>query len=321
MPVDRRERGLAPTLALLALLALLTAPASLARAQEPAAEGVAVEEEEEQPAQVNGRAGVFQMTDQQFNIWVFGNLPDSKGARSKLESQLLTQLDDLDRICDLTDDQRLKLELAASGDMKHFFDRIDEKRRKYSAKTYDQNKISEIFQELQPLQQIYNNGLFARDSLFQKTILRTLDTGQSERYQDLQRERTAYRFRAKVDQLAAELGRSLGLRAAQRQQLVKLMRERIPPFRKSGQYDNYALMYKLSKLADTEVKPLLDESQFKVFKIQVQNAQNLKQFLKQQGYFDDDPEETADPVPAKPKGEAEDAPEPDEGHEPEDPAR
>lgn len=281
-----------PAIRLALLLTLLAAPG--ARAQEPVEGGVPVnaqgDEEGAVEAQVNGgRVGVFELNDQQFYIWVFNNNTDLKTARAKLEAQIAAQLDDLARTCGLSDAQRLKLQLAAAGDIKHFFDRVAEKRRKFSKKTYDQNKISDIFSELQPLQQTYNNGVFTTDSMFRKSIGQTLDSSQNDRYESLQRDRLAYRFNTKVDLLAAELGRSLGLSSAQRQKLVTLIKERIKPFRKSGQYDHYALMYKLSTIPEADLKAILDEPQLKVLERLEQNAKNLGQFLRQQGYFEDEP--------------------------------
>ena len=51
---------------------------------------------------------------------------------------------------------------------------VDEKRRKFDKVKNDQNKIGEIYQELQPLQMALNSGLFSEGSIFSKTLKKVL---------------------------------------------------------------------------------------------------------------------------------------------------
>ena len=111
-----------------ALLAIVGAGQS-ARAQQ------IDDDEEEAPAQPVMRGGfnAFVMNDAQFDQWVFGNMGVANAgvARNKLDSLLTLHVDDLERTCGLTPVQKKKLLLAGRGDIKRFFDRIDDLRKKF----------------------------------------------------------------------------------------------------------------------------------------------------------------------------------------------
>ena len=66
----------------------------------------------------------FEMNEANFDQWVFQNNGKAKQAREKINVRLKLQLDELNRICQLTDTQKQKLTLAASSDIKRFFDFI-----------------------------------------------------------------------------------------------------------------------------------------------------------------------------------------------------
>ena len=128
------------------------------------------------PAPVNAMAAVmipqahnFDQMDQ----WVFGRLGGSAGARSKLDSSLLLRIDDLDRVCRITEAQKNKLRLAGRGDIKRFFDKVEALKRKFQQGQNDPN--TNIWQEIQPLQVELNAGLFGDNSIYAKTIRRHLE--------------------------------------------------------------------------------------------------------------------------------------------------
>src|SRR5208283_5075319 len=110
-----------------------------------------VEEEAEANAAAQPARGVWVMTDDQFDQWVFGGPRNSKAGRNKLDSLLALQVDDVARMCPLSEVQKKKLLLAGRGDIKRFFDKVEEKRKKFEKVKQDQTKIGEIYQELVPL--------------------------------------------------------------------------------------------------------------------------------------------------------------------------
>src|SRR5207248_5630599 len=120
-------------------------------------------------------------------------------ARNRLDSLLTLHVDDLERTCGLTPVQKKKLLLAGRGDIKRFFDRVEELRKKFDKVKNDQNAFAQIWQEIQPLQATFNAGLFGEESIFAKALKTTLSPEQTARHEQVVRDRLLYRYCARVD--------------------------------------------------------------------------------------------------------------------------
>lgn len=223
-------------------------------------------------------------TDENFDQWVFGGR-NLSAIRSHLDSLLALQIEAADRACKLSDAQKAKLKLAGKGDVKHFFDRVAEKKRQFQLVKNDQNKIGEIFNEIQPLQLTLNSGPYDDGSIFFKTIRKTLDASQVDGYENVVRERLRFRYRAKVELVVATLDQALGLRGEQRKKMVDLILAETKPPKRYGQYDYYLVMYQLSKIPEAKMKPLLDAAQWKVLQAQLQQGRGMEDFLRQNGFL------------------------------------
>src|SRR5438128_7468487 len=103
------------------------------------------------------------VTDEQFDQWVFQQDRNAFEARRRLDSQLALQVEDIDRACKLTDAQKKKLQLAGRGDVKRFFDRYETVRQKFQLLKQDEQKVQEIWQDINPLQVTLQAGLFHDD--------------------------------------------------------------------------------------------------------------------------------------------------------------
>ena len=107
-------------------------------------------------------------------------------------ANLSLRIDDIDRVCALTELQKKKLQLAGMGDLKRYFDRIDDLKRKYTTSAGGpQGNNNNMWLEMQPLQLELNKGLFGDASLLAKTIKSTLGADQVSLYDELLRRRTA----------------------------------------------------------------------------------------------------------------------------------
>lgn len=230
----------------------------------------------------------FMIGEENFNAWVFGNARDPNTAKTKLETQFKLQVDEISRVAKLSEAQKKKLELAARGDMKRFFDLVEDKRRSFQLVKNDQNKFNQFYQELRPLQTKLNAGLYDDDSFYAKTVKRTLDPDQSLSYDKVVRERQLYRYRAQVNLVVTNLDNTIGFRAEQRRQIAKIIMEQTRPPKKHGQYDNYVVLYQLSKLPEARLKPFFKEPQWLTFKRQLDGARGLEQFLTTQGILPDE---------------------------------
>jgi hypothetical protein len=272
---------------------LLTAAALLAivGTAGPSASAQDDEDEDEAPAPVAvKRANGLVMNDVQFDQWVFGNMgmANASVARNKLESLLTLNVDDVDRTCDLTPVQRKKLLLAGRGDMKRFFDRVEEVRKKYSKDRNVQNQFAQVWQEIQPLRNVFNSGFFGEESIYTKAIKATLTPEQVERHEKVVRDRLLYRYWARVDLAMEMLNNEVGFTDDQRQHLVKLLHDETKPPRKLGQNDYYVVLYQLSRIPEAKIKPVFEDFQWKYLKRQLDQGRGMEMFLKQNGFLADE---------------------------------
>ncbi|MEJ7638140.1 MAG: hypothetical protein WKF75_09230 [Singulisphaera sp.] len=238
---------------------------------------------------------MFEISSDQFDTLVFGNnaRPRRAGApqewpNSLIESQLTLRVDDIDRTCKVSPDQRAKLLLAGRGDVRRFMDRVDEKRKKFEGVRKDRNKFGMFHQELQPLRLAFSGGLFGTSSLLEKTLRRTLDEEQAEKYQGALRERAAYRYGAAVDFLSTKLARALGLSVDQRERLARLIKDETRPPKSMGTQDFNVASYQASQVPMAKYEAILDDAQIKVLERQLPMWQRNDVVLRRQGYVPDD---------------------------------
>jgi hypothetical protein len=277
-----RDRQLGWLLHFVAVLAIVI-PGSTARAQDDD------EPEENQKAQAAAKMrGVMvqQMANvEQVDQWVFGRFGGSGGARNKLDSSLKLRIEDLDRSCHISDLQKKKLLLAGRGDVKRFFDKIEEVKRKFQNGQNDPN--ANIWQEIQPLQLELNTGLFGDDSIYYKTIRRTLDGDQISGYECLLRERKMVRYKATVEWFVVHLDKALGFSDDQRQRLVELLVNESRPPKKFGQGDYWYLMLQTALVPESKLKPVLDAPQWRLLSRQFDQAKRMEPWLKSNGVIPD----------------------------------
>jgi hypothetical protein len=166
---DRRPARL--VVLALAALALCVVPIS-ARMSLAAPDDV-----EEKPTALAGDNSI------DFDGVVFQAHGDANGARKVIERQLRSQLEELERVCGLSEMQKEKLALAAQGDMKRFFGQVEEARKKFFAMENDQLAFKALwFDDLRPLQAKLTIGLFSEGSLYTKTLRGTLTPAQWKKY-------------------------------------------------------------------------------------------------------------------------------------------
>jgi len=241
------------------------------------------EEDAEVNAALQPARGVWVMTDDQFDQWVFGGPRNSRAGRNKLDSLLALQVDDVARMCTLSEAQKKKLLLAGRGDIKRFFDKVEEKRKKFEKVKQDQTKIGEIYQELVPLQAALSSGLFGDGSIYAKTIRRVLSEEEDARYQKVIQDKNRFRYRAKIELVVAQLDQLVGFRDEQRRKLVELILSETQPPTRFGQYDYYLVMYQAGQIAKAKLKPLFEDRQWALLNRQLNQMRGMQQFLQNQG--------------------------------------
>jgi hypothetical protein len=114
----------------------------------------------------------FIVADENFDQWIFsGDTIEER--RDRMNNNLRRTIERVDRARRLTAVQRQKLELAGRGNIKHFFDQVETKRREFDQVRTDLQKCRAFARDLRPLRQAYVTGPFDEGSLFSK-ILRTM---------------------------------------------------------------------------------------------------------------------------------------------------
>jgi hypothetical protein len=226
----------------------------------------------------------FVMSDEQFDQWVFGGPSNSHGNRGKLDSLLILEVDDVGRWCGLSESQKKKLILAGRGDIKRFYDEVEEKRKEFDKVKTDQQKAGAIYQELAPLRTKLNSGLFGDGSIYAKMLNRLLSEEQQRRYAEVVRERRRFRYRAKIELAVAHLEQqTVGFSDEQRGRIVEIILKETPPPARFGNYDYYYVLYQAGKISNTKIKSLLDEKQWGFVDRQLKQMGGIEQFLINQG--------------------------------------
>lgn len=262
------------------------------------------------PAFVGSAAGQPQVTDENFEQWVFnrggGPARNAASARKELDRSLLLNIQDIDRVCKLTEAQKKKLQLAGRGDIKRFYDRYEVVKQKFhrlKPKLQDENNWQEHWQELwqdiNPLQTKFQSGLFHEDSLLHKSLRHTLTAEQLPRYQAQAEERRRFHHRASIELAVNNFEQSMPLRDAQRQELIALLLKELKPLRKPNQIQVHIVIVQMSLLPEDKLKPVFDRTQWKIVRAQLDMYKGSVQNLKQSGLWPEDDEDVDAPAVAK----------------------
>ena len=152
-------------------------------------------------------------------------------------------------------------------------------------------------QRLQPLQMSGQFGSIGENSLFRKTLRRTLTDEQRVRYQAHERERRAAIIETALLNME-RVANGLKLTGETRRQFVELVLEngRVP--QNVGGYGQYIVLLEANQLRK-RVKPLLTEAEWEKFEWQVGQAKRFVPTLESNGLWtarriNDDDEATID---------------------------
>ena len=115
------------------------------------------------------------LAKENFDRWVFDGTNSEQTRKAHLHSILSTKITlyGIGRV--LKPEQIEKLRLAGSGDIKRFFDRVEESRSEFEAVRKDYNAGRLALNQLEPLSSEYQVGPFGPGSFLEKT-LRKMET-------------------------------------------------------------------------------------------------------------------------------------------------
>jgi hypothetical protein len=105
-----------------------------------------------------------------FDRWLFADGRSEGERRKYLEEILRSKVEVAAVLHDLTAAQRAKLRLAGRGDIKRFFDRVDDRRSAFESERRTFKTGYPALQRLVELSQLYEEGPFGDGSLYLKTL-------------------------------------------------------------------------------------------------------------------------------------------------------
>jgi hypothetical protein len=146
----------------------------------PAPPAFADEEGEQLPAPpvpIPMRLDLDTMTVERANFdrWLFADEQSESEHWKHLDKMLRAKVEDAGQEHKLTFRQRAKLRLAGRGDIKRFFDRVEESRIDFEAQRQSFRTGHPALLRLEPLARNYNVGPFGDGSLFAKTFRKIND--------------------------------------------------------------------------------------------------------------------------------------------------
>jgi hypothetical protein len=107
-----------------------------------------------------------------FERWLFPDEHTEEARQTHLDDILRAKIENAYREQNLTGPQRAKLRLAGRGDIKRFFDQVQDERNAFEIERKTVHAGLAALRRLDPLVQIYQEGPFGDGSLFAKTLHR-----------------------------------------------------------------------------------------------------------------------------------------------------
>jgi hypothetical protein len=146
---------------------------------------------------------------------------------------------------------------------------------------------------------------FDEETLFGKTLRTILDPEQAARYQRSWSEDRLRAHQMGIVWVVRMTQSRLGLSSDKslRLQVVLLEETRPPP--NSGPWSFYGIMYQASRIPESKLRPIFDESEWRSLQKDFEEARSREAGLRASGYLPEDPSarETARSVPPQGRGE------------------
>jgi hypothetical protein len=236
-----------------------------------------------------GRAQEFVLDDSTFDAWLMSNMARNmggyrgQGIKMALDELAATRISLLEMSCELSDDQKRLLKLAALDDALEFTTQVDALRKELVGKAFPQNDISAPYQKIAELAQQLQGDIYGDESLYQKVSRQILTPEQRDKIEKGDAERRRLRHEADARMLIVGLQRFTPMTAEQREAFGKLISERTKPAVRSSRFDRYVLLYQIALLPEKELQDIFDEAQLKSLRPALRNGKAYKSMLEQQG--------------------------------------
>lgn len=238
-------------------------------------------------AVVTGQENQFLIDANTVEAWIFQRHGNRNAARRSLDTQLNMKIGALKKRFDLDAEQVGRLEMAAQGDFKHFFDAADLVIRNLAGRRVGQGDFQMAWQITAPLREKLQHGLLDDESLFSKTLIDVLDGPQAQMLLDEEASRRRRRLDAVTRSYLARVSIDWPLTAEQMELLTGKILQRLERLRRTDQYTTYLVGYAVSQIPMTELREILDESQLPMVDFQVKQFRRMEPMLREQGLLEE----------------------------------
>lgn len=226
---------------------------------------------------------------EQFERWIFQS-SNAEQARTTLASAIDLEITRIEQATPLIETQKERLRLAGQGDIKRFYDRVEQARQEFYKLEgkLDQNNLNQIYQLTIPLSRELQQGLFGSKSLLKKVIATTVNEQQAITMREEEKRRRRVRMENAIKVFIAQTGRQMPLTTVQRESLLKLAMDDLKNVEATGPYATYLMTYRLSELPREKFEAIFDDAQMNAFDKTLQRVKAMKATLVQQGLLDDE---------------------------------
>ncbi len=180
----------------------------------------------------------------------------------------------------LADAQKEQLKLACKGDVVRLMQELSEvevhtRGIKMQDIGRNQDEMQKLWPIIMPPRQRIDEGLHGKGSLFQRALSGILSTEQQEQFERQNQQKLDRMIVALAKLTLSEFEKSVPLTKKQRDAMLELVEKSPKPKQVTDGMAYYLGMVVMAKLPDDEVKKILTEDQFKIFKRAFKNAQNF----------------------------------------------
>jgi len=239
-------------------------------------------------------------------------------AKLQFESIWKMRVEKISRRCALTETQMSKLLVAGHGDIKHFFDRVEEARAGLDGDADERNEFRQFLKEVWPPRVDSRGDVFGEGSLFSKVFKTTLTAEQFALFEKVPEDGSLARHRATVAWVASKLETFLKLRPDERRQLEVLLLEHTrarrylvehddyPALFQMSKLDYYGVLFQASKVPESKLKSVLSERHWAKLSNDIAESKRLLPILQYGGFVPENdvaavPESSNRPGPLKKK--------------------
>jgi hypothetical protein len=219
-----------------------------------------------------GGNGLTTIAQDQFTIdrstiesWVFQRAGDAGSGKRAFEAEINLRMNRLERYTTLSDEQRQQIKLAAQGDIKRFYDQVEEVICKVEKMKLNQGNFNEAYMLTVPLQNLLNEGIFGPTSLFAKVSRSTMSDEQRSQFETAESKRARYRSQAMLRTTVRSIALQIPLTAKQQQQLFDLASTRFEDTSTSPDQLGLAAALHVMNQPEQSLAEFLDAKQLQAF--------------------------------------------------------